>query len=50
MKFQNHILTFVRTDRQAQSNMHLQLFQSWGHKKTCELAHIGTKFVLITTQ
>ena len=37
MKFQNPILKFVRTDGwtngQAQSNMPLQFFQSWGHKK-----------------
>ena len=44
MKFQNCDLIFVtdaqtdgrtdgRTDGQAQRNMLLQLFQSWGHKK-----------------
>ena len=40
MKFQNCDLIFVtdaqtkgRTDGQAQRNMPLQLFQSWGHKK-----------------
>ena len=38
MKFQNCILTNFewmhgRTDGQAKSNMPLQLFQSWGHKK-----------------
>ena len=41
MKFQNHILNFEQTDAvtegrttsQAQSNMPIQLFQSWGHKK-----------------
>ena len=32
MKFKNPSLKFVRTDGQAQSNMPLQLFQSWGHK------------------
>ena len=36
MKFQNCILinfvTDTWTDGQAQSNMPLQLFQSWGHK------------------
>ena len=34
MKFQNPILKHVRMDGQAQSNMPLQLFQSWGHKKS----------------
>ena len=37
MKFKNCILinfvTDARTDGQAESNMPLQLFQSWGHKK-----------------
>ena len=45
MKFQNCILIYFemdgcthrhthgRTDGQAESNMPLQLFQSWGHKK-----------------
>ena len=37
MKFQNCIfinfITDARTDGQAKSNMPLQLFQSWGHKK-----------------
>ena len=36
MKFKNPSLFFVRTDGptdgQAQSNMPLQLFQSWGHE------------------
>ena len=36
MKFQNNILinfvTNAQTDGQAQSNMPLQLLQSWGHK------------------
>ena len=35
MKFQNPILNFertdVRTEGRAQSNMSLQIFQSWGH-------------------
>ena len=32
MKFQNPILKFFgRMDGQAQSNMPLQIFQSWGH-------------------
>ena len=39
LKFQNHILEFEwtegwmdrRTDGQTQSNMPLQLYQSWGH-------------------
>ena len=37
MKLKKPILKFVRTegraDGQAQSNMPLQLFQSWWHKK-----------------
>ena len=45
MKFQNHILNFEqtyavtegRTTSQAQSNMPIQLFQSWGHKKNLYL-------------
>ena len=40
MKFQNCILiSFVKdaqTDGQAQSNMPLQLFQSWGHKQSAD--------------
>ena len=36
MKFQNpsihHSKVNTHTDRQAQSNMPFQLFQSWGHK------------------
>ena len=46
MKFQNprihrlkvnrrtHTHTHTHTDRQAESNMPFQLFQSWGHKNT----------------
>ena len=38
MKFQNHILNFERMDGRkdvpAQSNMPIQLFQSWGHKRS----------------
>ena len=34
MKFQKKIEWMHRLmDGQAQSNMHIQLFQSWGHKK-----------------
>ena len=47
MKFQNpsihhskvnrrtHPLTHTQTNRQAESNMPFQLFQSWGHKYVC---------------
>ena len=31
---QNPILKFVQTDGHTQSNMPLQLFQSWGHKNS----------------
>ena len=33
--------THVHTDRQAESNMPFQLFQSWGHNKNF---HINNKF------
>ena len=33
MKLKNPNLIFVRTDRQDQSSMPIQLFKSWGHKK-----------------
>ena len=43
MKFQNPILNFEQTDGctdgQAKSNVPLQLFQSWGHKK-----HLPSQF------
>ena len=37
LKFWMDGLTGGRTDQQAQSNMPLQLFQSWGHKYSCNL-------------
>ena len=42
MKFQNCILiNFEQTDGQAQSNMPLQLFLSWGHKNGLKVSSAG---------
>ena len=38
MKFKNPSLIFVRKDGQAQSNMPLQIFQSWVHKNSILLS------------
>ena len=56
MKFQNHILNFERMDAQmdgqAQSNMPLQLFQSWGHINFIFFAwlqeHLGLDLKIVT--
>ena len=55
MKFQNPILNFEWTDGrtdagkdgQAQSTMPLQLFQSWGHKKTFRDSGIPSDLIQI---